>query len=139
MDNAPKWFVPVAVVALLWNLVGCLAYLSDVMLTPDDIAKVTEAQQAMHAARPAWSVGATAVAVWFGAAGSLALILKKRWAVPVLALSLVGVIVQDISIFLMSGTAQVETVAVVMQGVVLLISIALVLLARRAAAQGWIA
>mgnify|MGYP007034171025 CR=1 FL=1 len=55
MEQAPKWFLPVAITALLWNLIGCAAYLSDVMLTPDALAKMTAAQQAMHDARPAWS------------------------------------------------------------------------------------
>ena len=40
MTAAPKWFKPVVIVALLWNLLGCMAYLSDVMLTPADIAKI---------------------------------------------------------------------------------------------------
>lgn len=62
MTAAPKWFKPVVIVALLWNLLGCMAYLSDVMLKPEDIAKMTAAQQAMYNARPAWAVGATALA-----------------------------------------------------------------------------
>lgn len=138
MEKTPKWFMPVAIIALLWNLLGCAAYLMDVMLSADDIAKLTQAQQAMYAARPAWSVGATAVAVWFGAAGCLGLAMRKRWAVPLLILSLVGVIAQDISIFGMAGAAA-EPAAMVVQGLVLLISVALVLLGRKAAAQGWIA
>jgi hypothetical protein len=43
----------VAIVALLWNLVGCAAYLSDAMLSDADIAKLSEAKRAMVAARPA--------------------------------------------------------------------------------------
>jgi len=41
MNTTPKWFVPVAVVALLWNLIGCWAYLQDVMVTPEQLAKMT--------------------------------------------------------------------------------------------------
>lgn len=140
MEQAPKWFVPVAVAALLWNLLGCFAYLRDAMLTPDDLARMTAAQQALYAARPAWSVGATAVAVWGGAAGCLGLIMRKRWATPLLTASLAGVILQDISLFLLSG-AVTETGASVLalQGLVLLVAVGLVLLARRAAARGWLA
>ncbi|QQS41390.1 MAG: hypothetical protein IPM63_00090 [Acidobacteriota bacterium] len=93
MNKAPKWFVPVAVVALIWNLLGCVAYLFDVMMSPEDIANLSAAEQALYASRPAWAVAATAVAVWFGALGCVGLVLKKRWSLPVLALSLAGVIV----------------------------------------------
>lgn len=138
MEQAPKWYTPVAVAALLWNLLGCAAFLMDVMLEPEDIAKLTAAQQAMYAARPAWSVAATAIAVWFGAAGSVGLIMRKRWATPLLLASVAGVIVQDVWLFGMSGAAaQAGPVAFVLQGLVLVIAIALVLLARKATARGW--
>ncbi len=136
MERAPKWYAPVAVVALLWNLLGCVAYLSDVMLTPEAIAKLTAAQQAMHAARPAWSIAATAIAVWFGAAGCVGLILRRRWASPLLIASLVAVIAQNIWLFGLSGAAaQAGPVGFVLQGLVLLIAVGLVVLSRSAAAQ----
>jgi hypothetical protein len=131
--------MPVAVVALLWNLAGCAAYLSDVMLTPDDIARMSAEQQALYASRPAWAVAATAVAVWGGAAGSLALILRRRSAIWLLMASLVGVIVQDFGLFVLAGgTSLAGPAAMAIQGVVLLIAVALVLLARKAAARNWL-
>jgi hypothetical protein len=139
MNTAPKWFLPVAGVALLWNLVGCAAYLSDVMLTPDDVAKLDAAQQALYASRPAWAVAATAIAVWGGAAGCVGLLLRKRWALPLLLASLAGVIVQNLGLFVLSDAASLmPAVAYVLQGLVLLVAIGLVLLARRAIARGWI-
>jgi len=139
MDQPPKWFLPVAVAALLWNLLGCFAYLSDVMLKPEDIAKLSAAQQALYAARPAWSVGATAIAVWGGAAGCIALILRKHWATALLVASLAAVVVQDAWLFVLSPAPQVNAVALVLQGLVLLVAIGLVMLARKAVARGWIA
>lgn len=139
MPAAPKWFVPTAIVALLWNLIGCAAYLSDVMLTPEDIAKLGAAEQAMYAARPAWSVAATAIAVWGGAAGCVGLLMRRRWATPVLMASLAGLVVQDISLMMVSASTAMDPTALVLQSVVLLIGVGLVVLARKAAAQGWIA
>lgn len=138
MSKAPKWFIPVAVVALLWNLLGCAAYLMDVTLTPEDVAKMAAAEQAMYAARPAWAIAATATAVWFGAAGSLGLVLRRRWAMPVLVLSLLGVIAQDIAVFgLMRGVA-IPAPAYVLQGLVLLVAIALVWVARTGIKRNWL-
>lgn len=137
MNTAPKWFLPVAVIALLWNLLGCMAYLGDAMMTPEDIARLDAAQQALRAERPAWSVAATAVAVWGGAAGSLCLILRRRWATPLLIVSLLAVIAQDISLFVL-GSAAADPIAMTLQGLVLLIAIGLVLLARKASRLGWL-
>ena len=138
MNPTPKWYLPVTIVALLWNLVGCAAFYQDLMLTPEDIAKMPADAQALYAARPGWSVVASAVAVLGGALGSLGLILRKRWATPLLIASLAGVILQDVSLFAMSGKAAVPSAAFVLQGLVLLIAIGLVLLARRATARGWL-
>ena len=138
MEQVPKWFMPVAVVALLWNLLGCAAYLSDVMLTPEAVAKMSVAEQALYAARPAWSVAATAIAVWLGAAGCIGLIMRKRWATPLLLTSMAAVIAQDVWLFALSeAAAQTSTVAMVLQGLVLVIAIGLVVLARKAVARGW--
>jgi hypothetical protein len=140
MTQAPKWYLPTVIVALLWNVLGCAAYLSDVMLTPEDIAKMNEAQQALYSARTAWAVSATATAVWGGALGSLGLILRKRWATPVLVVSLLGVMIQDIGLFVLApATATAGGAVYALQGLVLVVAVALVLLARRAQAQQWLA
>ena len=123
--------------ALLWNLLGCAAFISDLRLTAADIAALPAAQQALYAARPAWAVAATATAVFGGAAGCVGLLLARRWAVPLLALSLLGIVAQDIGLFVLAGGAAVAAPAVwALQGLVLLVAIALLALARRAAARG---
>ena len=137
VSTTPRWFRPVAIVALIWNLLGCFAYLSDVTMKPEDIAKLTQAEPALVASRPAWSIGATAVAVWFGAAGCVGLILRKRWATWLLIASFIGVLLQDLW-FLSHAFSMTSAVALVLQGVVLVVSIALVYLARAGSARGWL-
>ena len=137
--NTPTWFKVVAVLALLWNLLGCLAYFSDLRLSPEDLAKLPEAQQALYAARPGWAVAATAAAVFGGALGSIGLLMRKRWALPVFVLSLLGILVQDFGLFVLAdGASLAGTVAVVMQAIVLTIGIGLVLLSRNGIARGWL-
>ena len=139
MTVAPKWFLPFVIIALLWNLMGCAAYLSDAMVSAADVAKMSDAEKAMVAARPVWAVGATAVAVWLGALGCLALILRKSWAVPLLWLSLLGVIAQDIWLFVLApDTGLVNGTVYGLQGLVLVIAVALVWLASKAKASGWL-
>lgn len=139
MSQAPKWFRIVAILALLWNLLGCAAYLADVMMTPEAAAKLPPAQQELYNSRPAWAVAATATAVWLGALGSLGLILRRRWATALLAVSLAGVLVQNYWLFVASPGARVAGLAgFIMQGIVVMISIALVALSLRATKRGWL-
>jgi anti-sigma-K factor RskA len=101
---------------------------------------MSPALQQLYASRPAWAVAATAIAVFAGAAGSLGLILRRRWATPLLIASLAGVVVQDVYLFMLNGSTVNAAVpgAAIMQGLVLLVAIGLVLLARKAAGQGWL-
>lgn len=134
--KAPVWFLVVAVVALLWNLLGCAAVAADFALVAS--GNIPADQQALYAARPMWAVLGSCVGVLAGALGCIGLLLRGRWAVPVLVVSLLGVLVQDAGFFVMSRSAALPTVALAMQTVVLLIAIGLVLLARMAAGRGWL-
>ena len=137
--KTPAWLKVVAVVALLWNLLGCIAFFFDLRLSPEDLAKLPEAQQALYAARPGWAVAATAIAVFGGVLGSIGMILGKRWALPVLVLSLLGILVQDFGLFVRAdGASLAGPVAVVMQGIVLVVGVGLVLLSRKGIARGWL-
>lgn len=137
--STPTWFKIVAVVALLWNLLGCLAFFSDLRLTPEDLAKLPEAQQTLYASRPGWAVAATGVAVFGGVIGCIGLLLRKKWALPVFVLSLLGILAQDFGMFVLAkDTSLAGPVAVVMQGIVLVIGIGLVWLSRKGIARGWL-
>lgn len=140
MNKAPKWFTVAAVLALAWNLIGCAAFAMDMATTPADVAKFTPAQQELYAARGTWVVIAYAVSVVFGALGSLALVLRQRWAVPAFVLSLLGVVVMGYGLFVVvDGLRLGGPATVITQGLVFTIGVALLLLSRRAVARGWLA
>lgn len=137
--KTPVWFTVVAVLALLWNLLGCIAFFSDLRLSPDDLAKLPAAQQALYAARPVWAVAASGMAVFGGVLGSIGLLLRRKWAFPVFVLSLLGILIQDLALFVLAdGASLAGPVAVVMQVVVLAIGLGLVLLSRKWTARGWL-
>ncbi len=134
--SSSRW---IAGVALLWNLVGLLAVIADLRLSPADIAALPPAKQALYAARPFWSVLASLVAVGGGSAGCAALLFGSRWALPLLWVSLAGVLLQDIGLFAVAGAGRAPgVVPLVLQGLVLLIAIALVGYARRGIQKGWL-
>ncbi len=136
---APKWFYALAVVALLWNLMGVAAYVGQMTMSDEAMAALSEAERALYETQPAWAVGAFALAVFGGALGSLLLLLRRRLAEPVLIASLVGIVVQFVyNFFIVKTMAVYGPGAVIMPVMVIAIGVALVLLARHARAAGWL-
>ena len=102
------WFWLVAIVAVVWNLMGVGAYLMQVNMGPEDLANLPEAQRALYENVPAWATGAFAIAVFAGAIAAILLILRKKAAFLVFVLSLVAVLVQMVYVFFMSGALDVQ-------------------------------
>jgi hypothetical protein len=92
--RVPGWYWAVAAVALLWEAMGCFAYVSQVSMDPAALARLPAEQRDIWLAMPGWAVGAYAVAVWIGLLGALGLLLRRSWARLAFAASLVAVIVQ---------------------------------------------
>ena len=84
------WFKPAAIASLLFMGLGCISYLMHVLADP---ATMPLDQRAAYEAEPIWVTGAYAVAVWAGLAGTILLVLRKKLAVPALALSLIAVLI----------------------------------------------
>jgi hypothetical protein len=139
MNKAPRWLTVVASVALLWNLLGCFAFVSDLLVSQKDVATLSPARQALYNARPAWAVAATALAVFGGVIGCVGLLLRKKWATTFFWLSFVGILVQDFGLFfLANGAALAGSAAVALQALVVIVAIGLILLGRLAIARGWL-
>src|SRR5690606_13976681 len=80
---------------------------------------------------PAWMVAAWAIAVWGALAGSIGLLLRKRWAVWMFGLSIVGMVVTTIySFFLSNGMEIMGTAGAVFSAVIFVIAFALFFYAR---------
>jgi len=138
LNKAPKWFYIVAIAALIWNIMGVAAYVMQVTMTPEDLAALPEAQRTLYETTPAWATAAFALAVNGGAFGCFLLLLKKNAAFYLLAISLVGVVVQLFHAFFISNSFEVfGPGGMIMPIMVLAIAIYLVFLAKSARANGW--
>jgi hypothetical protein len=136
--SIPKWFNVVAWVAFVWNLLGVAAFAAQMMMTPEMIASLPEAERGLYENIPMWVNVAFGCAVIGGAIGSLLLALKKSVAFYVLIISLIGVCVQMYhSFFIIDSVAVYGPGSVVMPGMVTLIAIALVWFAKDANSKGW--
>lgn len=137
----PVWYWVVSVLALLWNLMGVMNYLGTALMKEAIKAEMTAAQVELMESTPAWVTAAFAIAVWFGAAGCIGLLLRKKWAKSALGLSLLGVVVQTGYGFFMTNATEVygKTEAIIIPSMVIIIAILLVFFARLSERKTWIA
>jgi len=78
----------VAMTALLWHLVGCWTYIRQ--HDPSNIAQMPEVYQFIVNNRPPWATAAIATSTFGGAVGSILLLLRRKIAVELFTLSLLG-------------------------------------------------
>ncbi|TQV88503.1 hypothetical protein [Aliikangiella coralliicola] len=135
----PTWFWVVSGLALVWNLLGVMAFVGQMMMTPEMMAELPQAEQELYAATPAWANIAFGFAVWGGALGAVALLMKKSWATPLFIISLTAVLVQMYYAFFISKSFEVFGPGrMIMPVMVIVIAIALVWLSNKAKSDGWI-
>ena len=136
--KAPKWFNIVTIVLLVWNLMGVMAYVAQVTMTPEALALLPDVQREMYESTPTWATAAFAIAVNGGALGCLLLVLKRNLAGLFLQLSLAGVLVQMYHSFFMTKSFEVfGPGSMIMPVMIIVIAIYLVTLAAKAKAQKW--
>lgn len=138
-ERPPRSFWIISAVALAWNLIGVLTYLTSVTLSPEALESMSDPERALYTDIPAWATSAYAIGVFGGTLGSLALLLRRSWAVPLLVLSLLGILVQMAHAFFMTNVLEVQGAgAVVLPLVIIVVAAFLVRYARTAKSRGWI-
>ncbi|TDK24400.1 hypothetical protein E2F46_08970 [Luteimonas aestuarii] len=137
--NVPVSFRVVSVLALLWNLTGVTMFFLQTRMTPEQIAALPDEQRVVYEAMPSWLAIFYGLAVFGGALGSLGLLLRRRWALPLLVISLAAVLVQMIAIYVVTPAWQASGASGLPMSL-LIVGIAAFLFwyARRASARGWL-
>lgn len=82
IGTMPRWLRVVGAIAIAWNAIGVLSYLHHVGLVTGP--------QPVPVGMPSWVTAAYAIGVFGAVAGSLGLLLARRWALPTLVISLAG-------------------------------------------------
>jgi len=99
------------------------------MLNADQLSAIND--------MPAWVTGAFAVAVFAGALGCIALLLRKKWARTIFSLSLLGVVMQMIHHLLISNYNELFGPPI-MPSLAIIVLLFLIWYSKRANAKGWI-
>ena len=137
--SVPASFRVVSILALLWNLLGVAMFFLQTGMTAEDIAALPEAQRVVYEAMPSWLAVFYGLSVFAGALGSLGLVLRRRWAMPLFAVSLAAVLVQMSAIYALTPAWQASGASgLPMTLVIVGIAVFLFWYARRASKRGWL-
>ncbi len=134
------WFRLVAVLLVLWGAAGIAAFYAHVTMGGEALAALSDYDRRFHLARPAWFDWIYATATWGGLLGAIALLLRRRVATLLFALSLLAVAVQFGWVFAATDMIAVKGVVHVVPFPLLIFAIALLQLAvaRHGVARGWL-
>ena len=101
--KAPNFFWIISSIALLWNLIGCAAYLGMQMIPPELLETMPEAERTLMENTPVWATAAFAVAVWFGLLGSTYCCCGKHFHKPYLLFHYWELLYSNYGILLMAN------------------------------------
>ena len=134
------WYWIISVVALIWNAMGVMRYLMQAYDTEGFRAEFNADQLALLDSTPAWGTGVFAVAVFGGLLGCLFLLLRKKFAVILLGLSLLAVLVQMIYGWFATDMIEVfgKVDGIVMPLIVIVVAIFLYFYSKGATLKGWL-
>jgi len=134
-SKAPKSLTIIAILAILWNLMGVLSYLGHAYADPESLP---ESQQA-YLDYPAWVTAAFATAVFSGLFGSIALLLKKKISNLLFILSLVCVTAKSIYDYTMTEhTLLYSTSALILTSLIFITAIYLIFYSKKGIDKGWL-
>lgn len=141
--KVPGWFWAIAIVMLIWNLLGVLAFFGDYVLTHSEemMSVLPENQQDLYNSRAGWYTPAFAIGVFFGLLGCITLIMRRKISFIFFVISLIGVALSNIHNFGIQKMHQ----AMEMTGgqyfataLVILIAIFLVWFSSNCKKKGWL-
>ena len=129
----------IAVIALIWYIMGVMSYLRQVYMTDDMMASMTPEQQELLANTPAWSTGLFAVAVFAGLLGSFLLLMRKKLATPVFLISLIAVLINMGYSFFATNQSEVfgKMHGIVMPIIVIVIAVFLYMYSKKSGENSW--
>ena len=138
--NKPAaWFWIVSTIALVWNLMGVMAYLAQVTMSAETLKALPENERLLIETVPAWSISAFAIAVWGSTLGGILLLLRKKLATPVFMFSFVGIVVQMYYNVFMSKAMEVYGPGgIAMPVMVFAIGVLLIWFSRKSTANEWL-
>ncbi|MDH7445568.1 hypothetical protein [Aquimarina sp. 2201CG14-23] len=137
-NKAPIWFWVIGIIALIWNIVGVLAYIGQAYMTEEVLNAMPEADQNFYNNLPAWVTAVFAIAVFSGVLGCIALLIKKKFALPLFIISLLTVLAQQVYNFFIQDFINLTGERLYMPIVIVVMAIFLVWFSKFSKSKSWI-
>ncbi|MDH3464001.1 MAG: hypothetical protein OEM32_10300 [Acidimicrobiia bacterium] len=135
--TTPKHLWIVGILALLWNFMGVFDYLATQFKIESYMGEFTQEQLDYFYGFPAWAVSGWAIAVWIGLAGTVGLLLRRKWSVVAFAVSLAGLALSSIyTLVVTNGLEIMGSTAAIMTVVIWVVSFFLVWYSNQQAKAG---
>lgn len=132
----PAWYWAVALAAILFEGSGAFLFGNSLMLDPSTLPID---QRAVYDATPQWMTIAWAVAIGAGILGAVGLIVRRRFAEPLLLLSLIAVAVQFSGLFLVRQLREITPEDhLLIPVIILILAYAFWQTAKLAKRRGWL-
>ncbi|MBT1711213.1 hypothetical protein KK062_23415 [Fulvivirgaceae bacterium PWU5] len=133
------WFWIVSIIALLWNLLGVMAYIMHVTMTPEALAALPEQERALYTNVPVWATAAFAIAVWGSTLACVLLLIRKKLATPVFVIAFIAILIQMVhSLFISNSIAVYGPGGMVMPVMIIVIGLYMILFSRQATSKDWL-
>ena len=135
----PVWYWAIAIVALLWNLLGCFFFGMELFYQEEMMVDFTEAQKEWSRSIPVWIYVLFGISVFSGTGGSFGLLMRKQCSRWLLDLSLATVLIQmGYTMILAGGFKVMGPQGAIMPIVVISIGSFLVWFVRYAGRREWL-
>lgn len=129
----------IGVVTLVFNAGGAFDYVMTQTKNAAYMAQFTPDELAYFYGFPSWVQGCWAIAVWGAVLGSALLLVRRKWAVGMFALSLIAMVVTFAHNFVLADVKIYEVVgaeAIYVSAVIAIVAVALFVYARAMARRG---
>lgn len=93
----------VGVLSLLWNSYAAYDYLATQFRLESRMGQFEPELLEYFYGIPSWAIAGWATAVWFGLAGSIGLLLRKRWSMWAFGISIAGMFLSTVHGFFLSN------------------------------------
>ena len=134
----PTLFWVIAIIALIWNIMGVVAYLGQAYMTDEALALLPETDQLYIKNVASWVTAAYATAVFAGVFGSIALLIRKKVAKLLFIISFIGVLFQSSYNFFIQEFMTIETFQIVWSIIIIAICLFLIWYAQISNKKAWI-
>ena len=137
-DKQPRSYYVISALALVWYAIGVTAFVTQITSAPTELGQTPD-QVAFYQQVPNWVLTAMAVSTFGGVFACFMLLIRNKQAIPLFAVSLVAVLVQDVYNFLMADALSVFGAQMLVLPVLVLgIGVAMLVYAMRALRRGWL-